>query len=152
MAGGPARGRAGGSMGSEGLDLAFVRRVLRTTTVVALLLAWGIYCWYGVRVSAGFLAGAALGLASLASIEWIVRRCARPGGPGSRPVGLLALAKLPLMAAAVWLLVWASHGSLAVLGAAAGGVSLLPVVIVLKIAGRWLIDQPLPGDRRRKIG
>lgn len=141
------------------LDTGFIGRVLRTTGAVALLLGLMVYGWLGWRFSLGLLGGAALGMGSLWSISWTVQRLVRPGPspvacPKGRrsPLGAVALLKLPLLAAAAWLVVQATQGSVAAMGAAVAGATLVPVVIILKLAGRWLIAQPPPGERRPNSG
>jgi len=47
----------------------------------------------------------------------------------------------------LWLIVSAARGSVPVLGGVIAGVTLVPVVMVLKVAGIWLVSAP--GRARR---
>jgi hypothetical protein len=133
-------------------DAAFVGRVLRTSAVAAVLLAWMIYGWLGWRIGLGFLAGAAVSLGSLASIDWMVRRLTSQGGRSHRKITAVALAKIPLLALFAWLIVWAAGGNVRVVAAAVAGASLVPVVVVLKILGRWLVPPAAASHRGRSCG
>jgi hypothetical protein len=120
-----------------GLDEAFLERLYRTTALVGVIVAALVAGRLGWRVGAGFLMGAALGLGSLRSLEWLVRRMTRPGA-SARKFTAAALLKIPAMGLAVGLVVWLAGGELPVLVAVGAGVALLPAVIVLKLLGRWL--------------
>ena len=144
--------RAGlASLGSD-LGADFIRRVLRTTAVVALLLTWMVTGWLGWRIGLGLAAGAALSLGSLASIDWMVRQFARPGTFTKPRMAFLFLVKIPVLGLLAWLIVWAARGSVAVTAAVAAGATLVPVIILLKILGRWLVGASAAGGRRTDRG
>jgi len=128
-------------------DQGFIRRVMRTTAFVAIVLAGIAYPRFGERVTLGLLRGAALAIASLASIDWMVRRLVRPGGPSRRVAMTFLYLKIPILGAVLWLIVSAARGSVPVLGGVIAGVTLVPVVMVLKVAGIWLVSAP--GRARR---
>ncbi len=133
------------------LDEGFIRRVCWMTALVALLVASVVGDRWGWRPGAGVLAGAALSIASLAALGWIVRSFVRreedaadrANSRNRARLQVALLAKFPLTIAAVGLVVWLARADLATLAGVAGGVTLVPAVIFLKALGRALA---LPGE------
>lgn len=121
-----------------GLDPGFPRRVCRTTTLVAGIIALMLAGRFGWAVAGGLLAGAALSIVGMLTTQFIVRRMAWPAPGGQRKVLVALFGKLPAMAVAIALVVRAAGDDQGVLAALCGGVALLPAVIVLKVAGRAL--------------
>ena len=79
----------------------------------------------------------------------MVRRLVRPGGPSRRAAMMLLYLKIPVLGAVLWLVVRVAHGSVPVLAAVLVGVTLVPLVALLKIAGIWLSSAPATNTRRR---
>ena len=138
-----------------GLDREFPRRVCRSTLVVAGVLAVWMADRYGWRVAVGLLAGAGLAIAGLLAVDWMVRQLGSRMAEQSRKLVLLGLFKLPAMALVVWLVYRFSGGDTRVMVALAGGASLVPAVIVLKVLSRSFLGQgerPALGERNRSNG
>jgi hypothetical protein len=125
----------------SGLDLAFATRVCRTGAVAAVVLALLVAGWLGWGAALSFLAGAAVGIGSLASIHWMVRRLEELDGRSARRLGIAVLLKFPVLAAAVLLAVWTARGEPRAMAALLAGASLVPAVVVLKVAGLWLVGR-----------
>lgn len=132
-----------------GLDFNFIRRVYRTSLVLAVLA--GALIWEVCQMPAalGWATGSGLSLLMLAGVEWTVLRFIRPGVRSTR--GLLGMLLLKLVGAAAVL-------GLAFAGAQKGWLSLLwllagfalpHTVIFLKLAGQKLRELNAPDEPAR---
>lgn len=114
-------------------------RTLRTTTVVAVVVALWVWARWGATVVASLGAGVVLGLALLAALEFVVDRTVRApdeNPPARRwPYVAVHVGKLVAAGAALYLLCrWPQVSYVAV----AGGYGLPIAVMVLKLAGMEL--------------
>jgi len=121
---------------SGALDQAFMARVHRASLFMAGLVAICVaFTRIGGSWSLGFLCAALWSVANLWTLERLVRASIRPGSRDKIAIGLGLLVKLPLLYALVTLLVFKGGFPAPALAA---GVSVPLLVIVLKVAGRWL--------------
>jgi hypothetical protein len=124
-----------------GIDAGFFRRVYRTATVVALVL--GLIVWARVSGPAalGWLAGAALSILGLASIEWSIQKFVRPDVTSLKSLAYLSAAKSLLTAVVAMLAFFAAvKGWLSLLWMLPG-FAMPHVVIGLKLVGQKLVAQ-----------
>jgi hypothetical protein len=125
-----------------GLDA--IRRILRTTVGLGLLLALVSWAWLGWPWCIAFLGGALIGALNLVFLAALVREIVKVGRRDPLRIGALLALKVPLVYGGLAaLLIW----DLAPVGAVVFGFSLVLVVIVLKAAGRALLGTGLLGGR-----
>ena len=129
-------------------DEAFPRRVITTSAVVAAVFLV-YFLQLSIPVALGFLFGWALGLLGFLAWKIAIDRLVREGPEALARKGkswllLLTVLKLPLMGAILAVAILVLHVDLFAL---AGGVTLLPAIVVLKIVGKACF-----GDARRRIG
>lgn len=121
---------------TRALDQAFMARVLRTSLLMAGLIALcAAFTTIGARWSLGFLLAALWSVANLWTLERLVRAAVRPGSHDKIAIGTGLLVKLPVLYALVVLLIMQGNFAATALVA---GVSVPLAVIVLKVAGRVL--------------
>ena len=118
------------------LDLGFIRRVYRTTAVVAVLVL--IFVWEGLGPMAawGWACGVVLSLAALAGTEWTVKYAVRRGKASTVLAAMLL--KLPILLGVGALLYYAASLGLINLIWVLPGFALPHVVLLLKLLGRRL--------------
>jgi hypothetical protein len=118
------------------LDAAFMARVHKASLFVAgLVTACAAFYRIGGNWSLGFLCAALWSIANLWTLERLVRAALHPGSHDKVAIGVSLLVKLPLLYAALLLLLVAGGFSATAL---VTGVSVPLVVVLLKIAGRML--------------
>ena len=126
--------------GMLGTDIGVIRRVLVTTAILAALVALVLWVYAGWRWAAGFAGGALIGAANLVFLTALVREIVRPGPRARGRIAALLAVKVPVVyGGLVGLLVWKAPPAIAVVI----GFSLVLIVIVLKAAGRALLDSGL---------
>jgi hypothetical protein len=120
------------------LDTGFLRRVYRTSLIVAFLA--GIFLWEGLgsRAALGFLSGVALSLLMLAGVEWAVRSAIRSGRHTRIVLG--SLLKLPLVLGLLVLLYLAARRGWINLIWVLVGFALPHGVLVLKLVGMKVLE------------
>lgn len=137
-------------MTDNGADEGFVQRTYRSAAFVTTFVLFTLAAYAQFWALGPVLAGAALGLGLLYTMDWFVRRTftvermeatkkkGRGAGPG-RALLALALVKYPLVGLALWLTVrfWDLHRVMAF----AGGFALIQTVIGLRGVGRYVVDR-----------
>jgi len=118
------------------------QRVALTTAVLTAIGFLALAAYFPWQVSLNFALGAALGLASLGTLNWLVYRVTAGGAEGARgrllAAGLLHLGKYALIGLGFYLL--ARMRWVHALGLIAG-LTLPTAVLCLKAAGRVLNDK-----------
>lgn len=115
----------------EGLDTAFLRRTLRTTLILGLVLSLWLVQTLAMPVLGGFAAGVLVSVAGLAATMKVAEVSARRSR--SWIPAAAAVAKAVMLYLGLRVLVWQWGFSPLALAA---GASLVVVVIVLKVVGR----------------
>ncbi len=131
--------------GVPGTDIGVIRRILVTTAILAALAALGLWVYAGWRWAAGFAGGALIGAVNLVFLTALMREIVRPGRRARGRIAALLAVKVPVVyGGLVALLVWKTPPAIAVVI----GFSLVLVVIVLKAAGRALLESGLLSQTR----
>lgn len=117
------------------LDENFIRRVYRTSAIVAVIFAVAAWSRWGLSCCLGLAAGVVIDLACLWTIEFGVRRFIRPGVRDYKQLLLFAGGMYPALIVALWGVV---HFRWVNVLALAAGIMLPNAVIVLKVLGRNL--------------
>jgi hypothetical protein len=120
------------------IDLAFLRRIYRTSIVVYAIVSLYVWTYAGVPGWLGLTAGTAMALLSLRSVEWLATRFLAPAGAPARRVSPwwgLALVKYLLFALVVAAIVRGAEARAVNLVAFIGGLVLVHAVILLKSIG-----------------
>jgi|WetSurMetagenome_2_1015567.scaffolds.fasta_scaffold991531_1 hypothetical protein len=126
--------------GIPGTDIGVIRRILVTTAILAALVALALWVYAGWRWAAGFAGGAVIGAANLVFLTALVREIVRPGRRARGRIAALLAVKVPVVYGGLaGLLIWKAPPAIAVVI----GFTLVLVVIVLKAAGRALLDSGL---------
>jgi hypothetical protein len=126
-------------------DIGVIRRILVTTAILAALVALALWVYAGWRWAAGFAGGAVIGAANLVFLTALMREIIRPGRRSRGRIAALLAVKVPVVyGGLVGLLVWKAPPAIAVVI----GFSLVLIVIVLKAAGRALLDSGLLSQAR----
>jgi hypothetical protein len=131
------------------IDLAFLKRIYRTSGVVYAIVSLYVWTYAGVPGWLGLTAGTAMALLSLRSVEWYATRFLTPAGPSERvrrrgpgvfPWWVLALGKYLLFGLLVAAIVRGAEARAVNLIAFIGGVVLVHAVILLKSIGASWVD------------
>ena len=118
------------------MGLEFITRIIKTTSVVALMVALFGSVYYDWQPSLGFLAGATWGLLNLYLIKSLVTEAITTGKPRKWVAIGIGVVKFPVLYFAGYLLLDLGYFSPVSLLA---GFSLLFVVAVLKVLGRLIL-------------
>ena len=126
------------------LDLDFLRRVYRTSTIVIVLL--GAFIWEGAGRASGlaWLLGGVMSLLALAATEWSIRRFINPEQASARSLLGVSLLKLAILIGVVVGAFWAARSGYLNLPWALPGFMLPHLVILLKLAGRKVQEWTRP--------
>ena len=113
------------------VDDKFLRQVYRLTvalTIVGTVILWAVY---GAPVGLSFAIGGFLSLSAILSLEFVVRRMVKPGGPSraKRWIGFILLGKYTVIFVGFYLLMKADWLNVYALAA---GIGLVQLVIILK--------------------
>ncbi|MBP6875378.1 MAG: hypothetical protein KBD56_04855 [Candidatus Eisenbacteria bacterium] len=128
----------------RGDDLSFVRRVLVTTAWLGALIALAAAVYRGWYWALSFSGGAVIGALNLVFLTVLVREVVRLGQRRWGTILSVLALKMPLVYGGLaLLLIWRKTNAAAVMI----GFSLPLVVIVLKAAGRALVQSGLFGGR-----
>lgn len=124
--------------GPPALDMRFIRRVYRTSGVLAVLAA--LFLWEGVepRSSASWLLGVGLSLLSLAATERTVRRTIQTGKQST--ILTAAAIKFPAIGIVLLLLFLGAQRRWVNLIWVLAGFALPHVVLVLKLVGQKVLE------------
>ena len=113
------------------VDDRFLRQVYRLTVVLAILGTVILWSVYGTPEGLSFAIGGFLSLSAILSLEFVVRRLVKPGGPSraKRWIGFILLGKYTVIFGGFYLLMkadWLNVYALAV------GIGVVQLVIILK--------------------
>ena len=113
------------------VDDNFLRQVYRLTVVLGVIGAVILWTVYGTAVGLSFAIGGFLSLSAILSLEYVVRRLVKPGGPSraKRWIGFILLGKYTVIFGGFYLLMktdWLNVYSLA------AGIGVVQLVIILK--------------------
>ena len=136
-------------MTSNGFELDFIHRTLKTTGVVLLLsLLFGTY-YYGFYPALAFFSGGVWGMINLFFLMGVVKAAIRPDGADKiKAIGMMIF-KFPLLyLAGYFLLKVPQFEPLHLLA----GFSLLFVIIVLKVLGRTVLGMDDKKQHSRNMG
>lgn len=121
-------------------ELGAIRRILAGTGVLAIIAAVGAWAHLGAGWAAGLAGGALLGCLNLVFLTALFVEILRPAGRRRGTIAALLAIKVPLVYGGLAaLLLWRAIPVLAVVL----GFSLVLLVIVLRAAGRALLDSGL---------
>ncbi len=128
------------------MGIEYVRRIVKTTAIVAIVVALFCVTYFSPVVGAALLAGAAWGCLNLLATAEVVRVLVAPEKSGKLRIVVLSLVKFPLLYGSGFLLLRAGvfpPGSLI------SGFSLVLLVIFLKALGASVAGSlsPLAGRR-----
>ena len=113
------------------VDDNFLRQVYRLTVVLGVIGAVILWTVYGTSEGLSFAIGGFLSLSAILSLEYVVRRLVKPGGPSraKRLIGFILLGKYTVIFGGFYLLMktdWLNVYSLA------AGIGVVQLVIILK--------------------
>lgn len=122
------------------LDLNFLARVYRTSLVLMALLGSWIWGSAGQPSALAWLLGCALSLMGLYATEWSIRRFITPESRSAGGLLWVSMLKLFLIMGIVFSAFWAATRGWINLPWALPGFMLPHIVLVLKLAGRKLLQ------------
>lgn len=123
-----------------------VRRILFSCAWFGGLVALALWLFAGGRWALGFAGGALIGIANLLLLATLVREVIRPGRRNVGRIAALLAVKIPLVYGGLAaLILWKLPPTLAIVA----GFSLILVIIVLRAAGRALLESGLLGGAGR---
>lgn len=113
------------------VDDNFLRQVYRLTVVLGVIGTVILWTVYGTPEGLSFAIGGFLSLSAILSLEYVVRRLVKPGGPSraKRWIGFILLGKYTVIFGGFYLLMktnWLNVYSLA------AGIGVVQLVIILK--------------------
>ena len=113
------------------VDDNFLRQVYRLTVVLGVIGTVILWTVYGTAEGLSFAIGGFLSLSAILSLEYVVRRLVKPGGPSraKRWIGFVLLGKYTVIFGGFYLLMktdWLNVYSLA------AGIGVVQLVIILK--------------------
>lgn len=113
------------------VDDNFLRQVYRLTVVLGVIGTVILWTVYGTSEGLSFAIGSFLSLSAILSLEYVVRRLVKPGGPSraKRLIGFILLGKYTVIFGGFYLLMktdWLNVYSLA------AGIGVVQLVIILK--------------------
>lgn len=115
------------------MGLEFIKRIIRTTAILSLIVALALAVYHDGTFAFGFLVGTAWGLANLFAIRLLVAELINPAGARRKMILPVALVKFPVLYVGGYLVLASEAFSVLSLLA---GFSLMFVVIILKVLGR----------------
>ncbi len=124
------------------MGLEFITRVIKTTALLALVVALCLSIYYDWQYAAGFLVGAAWSLVNLWFIRGLIKEVISPNPARKNVAAIFVLLKFPLLYVGGYFILaseWFSVASLLI------GFSLMFGVIILKVLGRIYLGMDVPG-------
>ena len=121
-------------MGSQSpfeVDDKFLRQVYRLTVILAIVGTVILWAVYSTPEGMSFAIGSFLSLSAILSLEFVVRRLVKPGGPSraKRWIGFILLGKYTVIFGGFYLLMKADWLNVYALAA---GIGVVQLVIILK--------------------
>jgi len=118
------------------MDISFISRTLRTTSVLALIFFVFGLAYLEVYKVISVLSGVIWGMLNLFFLTLLIKVTVRPEGPDKRSALILMLFKLPIIYLAGYFLISNSYFDIIYLMI---GFSILFFVIVMKVLGRLVL-------------
>jgi hypothetical protein len=128
------------------MGLEFITRIVKTTAVVALIVALYLTWYLSGRVALGFLVGVTWGLINLHFIKGMITELITPNKPRKDVAFVLGLIKFPLLYVIGYFIVASDYFSVYALLA---GFSLLFAVALLKVLGRIVLRMDTFGFEKK---
>ncbi|MBU1698985.1 MAG: hypothetical protein KJ970_09175 [Candidatus Eisenbacteria bacterium] len=124
------------------LDPAFIRRTVLATMLTGIIVALAAWAYKGPAAGGGCLAGAVLGAANLWFLWNLIHMVLAPVRGSNKAIVVAVFLKVGLVyGAGAALLIWGKVSAIWFLI----GFTLLFVVLVLKVAGRWITSDENKG-------
>ena len=129
------------------MDDRFLRQTYRLSTAFALLVTPILWVVYEFLSGLSFAIGSLFSLSAILSLEYVIRRMVKPGGPSKtkRWLGFIAIGKYTLIFIGFYFLMSANWLNVYTFAA---GVGLVPVVIILKAVG-LMIEILFKGETKK---
>lgn len=128
------------------MGLEFITRIIRTTTVLALIVALYLTMYYSGKVALGFLIGVTWSLTNLYFIKGMVTEVITPNETRKDVAIVLGLAKFPVLYGGGYLIIASGYFSVYSLLA---GFSLIFPIALLKVLGRVILRMDVFGFEKK---
>ena len=129
------------------MGLEFITRIIRTTAVLALIVALYLTMYYSGRVALGFLIGVAWSLTNLYFIKGMVTELITPNETRKDVAVVLGFIKFPVLYVGGYLIVASGYFSIYSLLA---GFSLIFPITLLKVLGRVILRMEVFGFEKKR--
>jgi hypothetical protein len=128
------------------MGLEFITRIIKTTAVLALIVALYLTMYYSGRVASGFLIGVAWSLTNLYFIKGMVTELITPNETRKDVAVVLGFVKFPILYVGGYLIIASGYFPIYSLLA---GFSLIFPIALLKVLGRVILRMDVFGFEKK---